>query len=354
MSKVSDVRVGFVGLGNIAQLHADEIIGLGGQVVAGTDVSPEARAMFAEDYGAEVFEDHTEMYELVDAVVVSTPNRFHEEYVVAALEAGLDVLVEKPLAHTLESAQRIADVARDADGFCMVGFHNRFWGPVQVLNSYREQGKLGDVTHVEANYIRRRGVPGRGSWFTRKDVSGGGAVIDIGTHAIDLALYLMGYPAVEEVSASTRSKFGSQEDYSYLYMWGEDRGSGNFDVEDSATAFIRCANGSTISLEVAWAANREPSQDFYVRGTDAGAQFDISEDGMTVHETADDGVNHHRDINVETTDREAHGIEQQHFLQAVAAGKRPGMNTVEQGLEVQKIMDAIYRSSDESRAVSIE
>jgi predicted dehydrogenase len=354
MSEVSDVRVGFVGLGNIAQLHADEIIGLGGQVVAGTDVSPEARAMFAEDYGAEVFEDHTEMYELVDAVVVSTPNRFHEEYVVAALEAGLDVLVEKPLAHTLESAQRIADVARDADGFCMVGFHNRFWGPVQVLNSYREQGKLGDVTHVEANYIRRRGVPGRGSWFTRKDVSGGGAVIDIGTHAIDLALYLMVYPAVEEVSASTRSKFGSQEDYSYLYMWGEDRGSENFDVEDSATAFIRCANGSTITLEVAWAANREPSQEFYVRGTDAGAQFDISEDGMTVHETADDGVNHHRDINVETTDREAHGIEQQHFLQAVATGTRPDMNTVEQGLEVQKIMDAIYQSSDESRAVSIE
>jgi len=181
----------------------------------------------------------------------------------------------------------------------MVGFHNRFWGPVQVLNSYREQGKLGDVTHVRANYLRRRGVPGRGSWFTRKDVAGGGAVIDIGTHAIDLALYLMGYPAVDEVSATTRANFGPQEDYSYLYMWGEDRGTGNFDVEDSATAFIRCANGATISLEVAWAANREPSQDFFVRGTEAGAQFDISEDGMTLHETADDGVNHHRDVDIE-------------------------------------------------------
>ncbi len=354
MSALSDVRLGFVGLGNIAQLHADEILGLGGQVVAGTDVSPEARAMFAEDYAAEVFEDPTEMYELVDAVVVSTPNRFHEEYVVSALEAGLDVLVEKPLAHTLESAQRIADAAAESSGFCMVGFHNRFWGPVQVLDSYREQGKLGDVTHVEANYIRRRGVPGRGSWFTRKDVAGGGAVIDIGTHAIDLALYLMGYPDVEEVAAQTRSQFGSKDDYSYLYMWGEDRGTGNFDVEDSATAFIRCANGTTISLEVAWAANRRPSQEFTVRGKEAGAELDIADDEMTLFETADDGVNHHRDITVETTDKEAHGIEQQHFLQAVANGEAPGINTVEEGLEVQKIMDAIYRSGEEGRAIEIE
>lgn len=354
MTDLSNVRVGFVGLGNIAQLHADEILSLGGQVVGGTDVSSEARAIFAEDYGAEVFDDHTGMYELVDAVVVTTPNRFHEEYVVSALEAGLDVLVEKPLAHTLESAQRIADATSEAAGFCMVGFHNRFWGPVQVLDSYREKGKLGEVSHVEANYIRRRGVPGRGSWFTRKDISGGGAVIDIGTHAIDLALYLLGYPAVEEVSATTRSQFGSRKDYSYLYMWGEDRGAGNFDVEDSATAFIRCANETTISLEVAWAANREPSQDFFVRGTDAGAQFDISSDGMTVHETAEDGVNHHRDVQIETTDREAHGIEQQHFLRAVATGEAPGINTAAEGLEVQKVMDGIYRSSAEGRAVSIE
>ncbi|ACV48381.1 MULTISPECIES: Gfo/Idh/MocA family protein [Halomicrobium] len=354
MTDIEDVRLGFVGLGNIAHLHADQVLDVGGTVAAGTDIDEDAREEFAAAYDADVYEDEGAMYEYVDAVVVSTPNTFHEEYVTSALEAGLSVLVEKPLAHSLESAERIADVAADAEGFCMVGFHNRFRGPVQVLDQYRRDGELGDVSHVEANYIRRRGVPGRGSWFTRKEVSGGGAVIDIGTHAIDVALHLLGFPEIEEVSAQTRAQFGPDDDYTYLNMWGYDEGAGGFDVDDSATAFVRCANGTTISLEVAWASNRYPSQELVVRGDGGGAHLDMADDSLTVLDTADDGAAHHRDTEIETADQEAHGLEQEYFLEHVASGDTPEMNTIEQGLTVQRVMDAIYRSSEAGKAVSVE
>ena len=354
MTDLSSVRLGFVGLGNIAQLHADEVLNVGGTIAAGTDVDEDARDRFAETYDADVFEEATAMYEHVDAVVVSTPNTFHEEYVTGALEAGLDVLVEKPLAHSLSSAERIVEVASDAQGFCMVGFHNRFRGPVQVLDQYRTDGELGDVSHVEANYIRRRGVLGRGSWFTRKEVSGGGAVIDIGTHAIDVALHLMGFPEIEEVSAQTRAQFGPDDDYTYLNMWGYDEGAGGFDVEDSATAFVRCADGKTFSLEVAWATNRFPSQELVVRGDGGGAHLDMADDSLTVLDTSATGADHHRDTEIETVDAEAHGLEQEYFLEHVASGETPAMNTVEQGLAVQRVMDAIYRSGESGEAVSIE
>src|SRR5699024_3656069 len=162
----------------------------------------------------------------------------------------------KPLAHTLESAEAIADAARSSDGFVMTGFENRFANPVEVLKNLQHEGRLGTARHVEANYIRRRGIPGRGSWFTSRASSGGGSLIDIGVHAIDLALFFLDFPDVVEVSATTRSAFGSREDYAYLEMMGEDLGPAEFNVDDSVTAFIRCATGQTVSLEAAWATNR--------------------------------------------------------------------------------------------------
>ncbi|MBV0903064.1 Gfo/Idh/MocA family protein [Haloarcula salina] len=350
------VRVGIVGLGNIAKIHVTNLEALDRPVSleAGVDIDPGAREAFAARYGAATYEDPAEMYESVDAVLVATPNRFHEQYVVDALEAGLDVYVEKPLAHTVESAERIAAAAADAEGFCMVGFHNRFANSVEALAGYRADGTLGDVSHVEANYVRRRGVPGRGSWFTRKDVAGGGALIDIGAHAIDLSLHLLGYPEVTEVTGDTRAQFGVDDDYAYVDMWGEDGGAADFTVDDSASAFVRCANGATVSLEVAWATNRPDSQEYYVRGTDAGARLDLADDSLTMYETVDNGTMHHRTTAVETQDANAHQRTLARFVESVTDGTSPVRNTVSQALRVQRVMDAIYRSSDAGAAVSVD
>ncbi|MFB6130686.1 MAG: Gfo/Idh/MocA family protein, partial [Salinigranum sp.] len=274
MSSQTPVRVGIVGLGNIGQYHADRLLELEADLVGGMDVDAEARHWFTEVYDVDTYEDPESLYEEVDAVVVTTPNRYHEEYAVSALEAGLDVLLEKPLAHSLESGERIAAAAADAEGFCMVGFNNRFANPVEIVKHYGREGRFGDLTHVEANYVRRRGIPGRGTWFTDRSISGGGAVIDIGVHAIDLSLHFLGFPEVREVSAITRSQFGGRDDYAYVDMWGVDAGPEGFDVEDSATAFVRCAGGKTISMEVAWASNRPGTDEFYLRGTEGGARLD--------------------------------------------------------------------------------
>ncbi len=354
MNSGEPVRVGIVGLGNIGHYHADRLLELRADLVGGMDIKADARRRFAEKYGVETFEDASKLFAEADAVVITTPNRFHEEYAIAALEAGLDVLLEKPLAHSIESAKRIAAAARAADGFCMVGFNNRFANPVEVLKHYQRSGRFGELQHVEANYIRRRGIPGRGSWFTSKEVSGGGALIDIGVHAIDLALYFLDFPEIVEVSGVTRSQFGNREDYAYVEMWGDDTGAEGFDVEDSASAFIRCADGKSVSLEVAWATNSPTNDEFIIRGTDAGARFDRAEHALTIFESNKGGTDHLSDTNIETQPNDTHKSEQELFIAAVAAGKHPGRNTVDQALSVQRVIDAIYRSSEEGRAIALD
>jgi predicted dehydrogenase len=355
MTETDPVRVGVVGLGNIAHHHATQLAELDAEIVGGMDIDADARRRFAEAYDADTFEDVDNLLATVEAAVVTTPNRFHEEYAVAALDAGVDVLLEKPLAHDVASAERIAAAARDAsDAFCMVGFNNRFANPVQVLKHYQRAGRLGEVRHVEANYVRRRGIPGRGSWFTSKAVAGGGSLIDIGVHAVDLSLYFLDFPEVVEVSGVTRSQFGTREDYAFVEMWGPDEGPGGFDVDDSASAFVRCADGRTISLEVAWAANRPTDDEYYVRGTEAGARYDRAEQDLTLFEASGGGRNHLADTAVETQTANTHRAEQAAFLRAVRAGEPPTVNTVDQALTVQRVIDAVYRSADAGAAVRLD
>lgn len=357
MSAYSPITIGIVGLGNIGRYHAEQLRSLVPQfdveLAGGMDIAPLARDRFADSFGVPTYDDPHELYETVDSVIITTPNRFHEEYAVSALESGIDVLIEKPIAHTIDSADRVAEAARDSESICMVGFHNRFASPVQVLKQYQHQGRFGDTHHVEAKYIRRRGVPGRGTWFTEEASAGGGALIDIGAHAIDLALYILDFPKITEVSGVTRSVFGGQPDYTHLEMWGE-TGEGPFDVDDSASAFIRCADGSTVSLDVAWAANRPPNNEFVIQGDDAGARLDLSEGDMTVFESSSMGAPHFSDSEIRTRDEDPHRIEQRRFIEAVRTSEQPTINTVEQALVVQRVMDATYRSSESGTAVEID
>ena len=353
MNEEETPRIGIVGLGNIGHRHARLLRNGNIPLAGGADIAAGARESFTEEFGVPTFEDHDPLYAEVDGVIVTTPNRYHEGPVVDALDAGLDVLVEKPVAHNVEAAERIAAAARDAEGFCMVGFHTRFEPAVETVTDYTEAGRFGDLTHVEASFVRRRGVPGRGSWFTQKEVAGGGALIDIGVHAVDLSLYLLGYPDVEEVTGVTRSEFGNRGDYTYLQMWGDDRGSGEFDVEDSASAFVRCADGKTVSLEVAWATNRLPAQKYVLRGSAAGATYDRAGSALTIHETGLEGGGHMSDAAIETAEADAHAAEQAYFVDHVANDREPERNTVEQGLTVQRVLAAIYEADETGSAVSV-
>ncbi len=348
----TEIRTGIVGLGNIGQYHAERLRELGVPLVGGMDVAEEARDRFARRYDVSVYDDHRELFDEVDAVIVTTPNKYHEEYAVAALEQDRHLLLEKPLAHDLESAERIAAAAADTGARCMVGFNNRFLNTVRIVRNRIEEGALGKISHIEANYVRRRGVPGRGSWFTRRAISGGGALIDLGVHAVDLALYLLDYPTVREVSGTTRTEFGTREDYAYLDMWGEDAGPEGFDVDDSASAFVRCGGDRTISLEVAWATNRPANHEFVVRGTEAAARFDLLENELTIHSASTAGSNHLADTSIEAHQNDTHSDEQRAFFDAIASGESLEDN-VDHALDVQRVIDGIYRSSEGGEGVRI-
>ncbi len=353
----ADVGVGVVGLGGMGQLHARNLRAQGVDVVAGADLVPKQRERFADGFDARTYEDHEGLVadEAVDAVVVTTPNRFHESITVAALEAGHDVLVEKPLAHTVESAEQIAAAESEAEGFCMVGFHNRYAASTLMFDEHRD--RFGELTHVEANYVRRRGVPGPGSWFTNPDLAGGGALIDIGVHALDLALYVLGFPEIQEVSGITRSTFGESPEYADPEGFGAgwEADPEPYEVDDSATAFVRCADGKTITLETAWATNREPTAEFVVRGTGAGARFDVGASDLSIFEASTAGCDHYVDTEL-TGDPtvDGHVGQDRAFLEAVATGEKPETNTVEQALTVQRIIGGIYRSSEEGRVTRLE
>jgi predicted dehydrogenase len=356
---MTDVRVGVVGLGLMGRVHAGNAADVGADIVAGTDVATDAREKFVEEFDVPTYESHDAMLEqeAIDAVVITTPNRFHEAAAVAALEDDCYVLVEKPLAHTLESATRIADASADSAGYCMVGFHNRFSPASKATRGYRDAGRFGDIDHIEATYVRRRGIPATGSWFTNRELSGGGSLIDVGVHVIDLAMDILEFPEVVEVSGITRSTFGAREDYSdpegFASSW--DGTESGFDVDDSVTAFLRLASGKSISLEVAWATNRTPANELVVRGTEAGAQLEFEGSVVEMFETGTVGVDHHVTSEIDARGGpDGHVEEMRHFLSAAAAGEPVTMNTAEEGLEVQRIVDGIYESSETGRAVRLD
>ncbi|WP_342706814.1 Gfo/Idh/MocA family protein [Natronorubrum sediminis] len=349
----NDVRTGIIGLGNIGQYHAERLVDLGIPLVGGMDVAPDARSRFARRYDVDVYEDHQELYDTIDAVIITTPNKYHEEYAIDAFDRDLHVLLEKPLAHSLESAERIAAAAGESDGHCMVGFNNRFANAVQIVHNRIARGELGEITHIEANYVRRRGIPGRGSWFTRRKIAGGGALIDLGVHAVDLALFLLDYPDLTEVTGVARGEFGASDEYAYLEMWGEDAGPAGFDVDDSASAFVRCRGNRTISLEVAWATNRPANHEFVVRGTESAARFDLLEGDLSVHSASTTGPDHLENTTIETRQNDTHSAEQRAFFEGIRRDDPPE-HSIEQALAVQEVIEAIYRSSEAGKTIAVE
>lgn len=352
------VRVGVVGLGGMGRRHARNAREDGHDVVAGADVSGTARDAFADAFEAPTFPDHEAMLDAVslDAVVVTTPNAVHAPAVRTALARDLHVLCEKPLADSLAAAESIAEAAADSDGSVTVGFDKRFHAAPAVATAYRRAGRLGDVTHVEADFVRRRGVPGRDSWFVSRELAGGGVVVDVGVHVLHLALLIAGFPDVETVSAETRQTFLNRESYAdpegFAAEWGEGSG-GDLDVEDGATAFVR-TTGPTIALELAWAANRPHRERLVVDGSEAGVAFDLDADEMTLYEADDAGVDHYRTSDV-AGEHDPAGWEAmtRTFLEAVAVGEAPNVNGLEEALAVQRVVDAVYRSAETGAEVNV-
>ena len=303
-----------------------------------------------------VFTDYNQMLQLpeLDVVSVCTPPFAHKDAAIAALQAGKHVLCEKPMALDATEAQAMVDAwheARATHGNAFsIGFQSRFGRQAQVLKRFIDAGELGELYYGRAAALRRRGIPGWGV-FTDKSKNGGGPMIDIGVHALDLALWFLGHPEPVSVYGVTYRKFGNRSGiYNPWGSWDPQK----YDVEDSAFAMIRFRNGTTLQLECSWALNIERSMSQTIlAGTEGGAQLHpfkifqekhgtildvVPPEGVTEGQSGKDVPNHVHEV--------------RGFIKAVREGTTPLVRP-EEALMVSKIVDAIYASDASGESVKL-
>jgi len=352
MSK--SVGIAVIGMGYIGQkTHLPAFLKMQEEglvrIVAICDVNPDALKEAAEKFGiTNTFTDHQKLLEMeeIDAVDVCTPNYLHKQPVIDAFAAGKHVICEKPLAiNAVEGAEMIA-AAHAAGRKFQIALNMRFGSGPQAVKRFIDDGKIGEIYYARAHALRRRGIPGWGT-FTQKDKQGGGPLIDIGVHVLDLTLWLMGYPQPVSVTGQTYVKFGTREGVlGLLGQWDPK----TYTVEDFAAGFIRFENGATLSLESSFAANLAENQ-FHTSlfGTEGGAYLDLANDAATRLYREESGT---------LTDTTpvflpkimTHDAELRAFVQAIA-DDTPVPVPAEQGLLVSRVLDALYLSAETGHEV---
>lgn len=275
---VKKLRIGIIGCGRIAVVkHFPAFAKAKDRVdlVAFCDIEIERAIEAAEKYGvpgAETYKDYRDLLKdkSIDVVYILTPNNSHSPLTVDALEAGKHVLCEKPMAATTADAQKMLDAAKRTGKKLTIGYQNRFRKDVQILKHASDEGELGEVYFAKAHAVRRKGVPTWGV-FLDKEKQGGGPLIDIGTHALDISLWTMDNYKPKQVSGSVFHKMKDNYEGNLFGPWNTE----TIDVEDSAFGFIKMENGATIFLEASWALNILKPREGQVTlcGTKSGAEL---------------------------------------------------------------------------------
>jgi predicted dehydrogenase len=356
---MSELRVGIVGIGGIADgKHLPALAKFPNvKMVAFCDLIEEKAKVGAQKYGvsgAKVCTDYQEMLGMdLDIVHVCTPNSSHAEISVTFLDNGSHVMCEKPMAHNAESARKMMDAVRRTGKLLEIGYDNRFRADSLYLKQLCENSELGEIYFAKAIAIRRRAVPTWGV-FLDGEKQGGGPLIDIGTHALDLTLWLMDNYEPVSVVGSTFHKLSQRENAANAWgPWDPQK----FTVEDSAFGFIKFKNGATVTLEASWALNYVDAREAVcvLCGTEGGADF---HNGLRINgekysklylnkiQLDGKGVAFYSG---DQHDRIA--IEFQTWLDAVTKGT-PQIVKPEQALVVSEILEAIYQSSASGQPVN--
>ncbi len=355
------LRVAVIGTGGIAQNQhlpsyerIDNI-----EVVAVCDINKERVEMVAEKYNVPKHcTDYKEILEMkdVDAVDICTPNYLHSIIACEALEKGFNVLCEKPDAVSVVEAEKMQAAAQKSGKCLMVIRNNRFWGTSNFLKKFIDDGKMGEIYAARCGWQRRRGIPGRGGWFTTKEQSGGGPLIDLGVHMIDLAIWLMGNPTPVAVSGCTYNKFANSEDISDSVesKFGDRNAEeGIFDVEDLAMGFIKFDNGACMQIEFSWASNIEKENYFVeLRGEKAGSTWCSLDQKLKIfgedYGTTTDFI---PNIN-NPKGMPCHEANIRHFADVVLNGTEPIFVST-QGVDMIKILEAMYKSAESGKEIRL-
>ncbi|MDQ6419065.1 Gfo/Idh/MocA family oxidoreductase [Paenibacillus sp. LHD-117] len=348
------IRIGIIGAGNIGGVHAKEFSALSEQceITAITDAYLPLAKEKAATYGiANVVETPEALIdrEDVDAVIIGVPNQHHAPLAIRAIEAGKHVLLEKPMGINSDAARRIYDASRKSDSIVMIGHQMRFESVPMQIKEQVERGELGRIYTAKTGWFRRKGIPGWGTWFTRMDQSGGGPLIDIGVHMLDLALYLMGNPKPVSVYGATYAEFGPKR--KGIGTWGKPNWDGVYDVEDLATALIKMEDGSTLSLEVSWAVHMDTDNAPFVHlmGSEGGASYKGAS-GKLLTEKFDRAIE--TSLSKPESDEGERNRLSRHFLACIREGKQP-ITSALTGYTNNLILDAIYESSRTGNEVKL-
>ena len=344
---MSKVKLAIIGAGNIANAHLDAYKHVADvEIYAACDINPDRLAKTCDKYGIErrYTDVDTMLAELpeLDAADVCVWNCNHAECSIKALNAGLHVLCEKPMAYTAKEAEEMLAAAEKNGKLLMIGFVLRFSDEAKIAMDFIQKGYLGDIYYSKAQYVRRHGNPG--GWFGDKSRSGGGPIIDLGVHVIDLTRYMMGNPKPVSVYAVASERLGNRAHLKTGPGWvPEDANETDIcDVEDFATALIRYDNGACTFLETSYDINGEDIGKKQLFGTKGG--MDLS-NGVKLYTTVNDYL---ADIDVKTANlkdgQDMFVAEMSHFVDCVKNGTECRAKA-EDGIAVMKILDAIYESA---------
>lgn len=352
------LRVGVVGLGWAGQQHMERYAARPDvQLVGIAGLEEEQRAELAQRY--EVPVAVADWQELIargelDAVSIATPTFLHAPVAIAALEAGAHVLTEKPMARTSAEAEAMVAAARAAGRVLQVAFNYRYRGDISALMEQVEQGVLGRVYHARAWWLRRAGIPTLGSWFTNREMAGGGPLIDLGVHVLDATLQLMGNPEVAAVSASTHSELG-QRGLGGASTQKHSVGSA-YEVEDLAVVLLRMTNGSSLALESSWATHRPQGDELAITlyGTEAGADLKIvdyaPQTTVRIYQSAPDGT---EDLELPGRPSTGHTGVVDSFLDAVADPPAWPEHDGSAAATLTRVIEACYLSAEQDREVQL-
>jgi predicted dehydrogenase len=343
------LKIGVIGL-SIGRYHIQGFqMHPHAEVTAIADINKDLLEQRAQEYQVKhQYLDYQEMLEKekLDIVSIATPNHLHLPITLAAFEAGCHVLCEKPMALNTEEAKRMLAASRKANKRLMINFSFRFSPQSMALRQQVDEGVLGQIYYARTLWLRRRGMPLFGGWFGQKMLSGGGPLIDLGVHRLDLALWLMGYPRPVYVVGNCK--------YAIAPEMAKKEGK-HFDVEDFAAGYIQFENGATLCLEASWAANIKEQELMETRlfGTKGGAHhYNVREGYEFEVETYFEKNGYHYDMKLHNLPVKEPYNSEYHFVEAIV-NDRPHIATGEEGLIVMEILDALYQSSETGRPVQI-
>lgn len=349
------LKFAVIGCGGMGRCHSEGFKSLGGDVItmaACCDLVPEKAEAFKERFGYEkAYTDYKQMLKEVrpNLVAVTTWNAAHAPCTIDSLEAGANVFCEKPMAMNAAEAQAMKDTAERCGKVLQIGFVRRFGNDAAAAKKFIDQGILGDPVYARAFYLRRRGCPG--TWFGDKTFSGGGPLIDIGVHVLDLARYLMGNPKPVSVFGTVNDKIhlncaiaGSTSPWKT-----DDPGVSVYNVEDFVAGEIRFDNGACLHVETSYNMNLQAeANNVEIYGTKAGLMLNPLEIYTEMGE---------RLLNIPVIENnnftgDAYVAEDRHFVDCVLNGTA-SMASADDGLQAMKIIDALYESGRTGRSVQL-